>query len=228
MVAAMTGSQELTAPQGVLPGQLGIIMLGRVIMGDVAVTMVDLALRQAVRVEEDPASGWLVSGLDSPSSAMLTDYEKALVHALPNAPSPLDRVEAPGLEKVRSALIHDGVSRGWLRHLDHEHRTSRAEDLAKHVRAFQRALREQRQEDGEAALTGPLLPYALHFGLLSEDAAPLARFAHAWVKAFGELPGWRPPKPPKPTYDDQKSLPGEHWGIVLCRSPGTETGHPGS
>jgi hypothetical protein len=48
-----------------------------------------------------------------------------------------------------------------------------------------------------------MLPYALHFSLVSDDAAPLARFAHAWVKAFGELPGWRPPKPPKATYDDQ-------------------------
>lgn len=88
----MTGDQQPGAPDGVLPGQLGIIMLGRVIMGDIAVTLVDLALRQVVRVEEDLASGWLVSGRKSPRSAMLADYEKALVHALPNAPSPLGGV----------------------------------------------------------------------------------------------------------------------------------------
>jgi len=199
----MTGSQQPTAPDGVLAGQLGIILLGRAIMGDVAVTMVDLAQRQAIRVEEDPASGWLVTARKNPSSARLNDYEKTLIQALPHVPSPLDQIEASGLEQVRSALVQDGVSRGWLRHLHHDQRTPAAEDLAQHVHAFQRALREQRHEQGEAALTGSMLPYALHFALVSDDAAPLARFAHAWVKAFGELPGWRPPKPPKPVYDDQ-------------------------
>lgn len=118
---------------------------------------------------------------------------------------------------MRSALIHDGVSRGWLHHLHHDRRTPRAEDLAQHVHAFQRALRTQRNDHGEAALTDRLLPYALHFGLLSDDAAPLARFAHAWVNAFGELPGWRPPKPPKPAFDREwESAPVEHsaYGFV--------------
>jgi len=45
---------------------------------------------------------------------------------------------------------------------------------------------------GPEILDGPLLPYALHFGLARTDH-PLARFAHAWVAAFAELPEWRAP-----------------------------------
>jgi hypothetical protein len=41
-------------------------------------------------------------------------------------------------------------------------------------------------------LDGQLLPDALHFGLAG-PAHPLARFAHAWVAAFAELPEWRAP-----------------------------------
>ncbi len=37
-----------------------------------------------------------------------------------------------------------------------------------------------------------MLPYALHFGL-ARPGHPLARFAHAWVAAFAELPEWRAP-----------------------------------
>jgi hypothetical protein len=31
-------------PEGIRPGQLGVVMLGRVIMGDIAATAADLAL----------------------------------------------------------------------------------------------------------------------------------------------------------------------------------------
>jgi hypothetical protein len=43
----------------------------------------------------------------------------------------------------------------------------------------------------DCALTGELLPYALHDGLLSRDEVPLARLAAAGVRAFGDLAGWR-------------------------------------
>jgi hypothetical protein len=47
----------------VRPGQLSVLMLGRVIMGDIAVTMVDLAIRKLARVEEAQDGDWLVSSL---------------------------------------------------------------------------------------------------------------------------------------------------------------------
>jgi len=55
------GDQNPVPPQGVLPGQLGVILLGRVIMGDIAATVADLAVREAILVDETSAGGWLVS-----------------------------------------------------------------------------------------------------------------------------------------------------------------------
>ena len=54
---------------------------------------------------------------------------------------------------------------------------------------------------GEEAISVALLPFALHFGLVSEDSMPLAQFAHAWVRAFGDLPGWRLVRPPRTAYE---------------------------
>lgn len=38
-------SGGVRAPEGLRPGQMSVLVLGRVIMGDVAVTLVDLAQR---------------------------------------------------------------------------------------------------------------------------------------------------------------------------------------
>lgn len=53
---------------------------------------------------------------------------------------------------------------------------------------------------GEDALAGPLLPYAMHFGLVQRGDLPLVRFARDWVRALSVLPGWHPevPKAPDP------------------------------
>jgi hypothetical protein len=51
-------------PEGLRPGQLGVIAIGRVIIGDVAATLVDLALRGLLRIDEDTAAadgGWLLT-----------------------------------------------------------------------------------------------------------------------------------------------------------------------
>ena len=58
--------------------------------------------------------------------------------------------------------------------------------------SFERDLRRLKIGEGEDALTGELLPYALHFALVSCDEVPLARFAQDWGRAFADLPGWRP------------------------------------
>ena len=59
IAAVTTGHQDPVPPQGVLPGQLGVILLGRVIMGDIAATLADLAAREAILTEETAAGGWL-------------------------------------------------------------------------------------------------------------------------------------------------------------------------
>ena len=68
----------------------------------------------------------------------------------------------------------------------------RARNWPARLRAFRQELRSARAGRGPEILDGPLLPYALHFGLAS-PGHPLARFAHAWVAAFAELPEWRAP-----------------------------------
>jgi hypothetical protein len=64
--------------------------------------------------------------------------------------------------------------------------------------------------DGDQrALEGRLLPYALRFGLMSDQQAPLIRFAQGWVRAFADLPGWVPPKPTRPEYASDQPLFGQ-------------------
>jgi hypothetical protein len=50
-------------PDRIRPGQLGVVMLGRVIIGDIATTLVDLAVRGMLAVEEEEQhgqGGWLL------------------------------------------------------------------------------------------------------------------------------------------------------------------------
>lgn len=44
--------ETVSVPARLRPGQLGVVMIGHVVMGDIAVTLVDLAMRNLVRVEE--------------------------------------------------------------------------------------------------------------------------------------------------------------------------------
>jgi len=50
------------------------------------------------------------------------------------------------------------------------------------------------------------MPFALRFGLLSQEHAPLVRFAHAWVQSFAGVPGWAPPKPARTEYGNDQPL----------------------
>jgi len=210
IAAVTTGDQNPIPPQGVLPGQLGVILLGRVVMGDIAATLADLAAREAILAGETPAGGWLVSVSHGFDDHGLAGFEKVLLHDLPRSPEPIGEIADSVPGRVRSALIHDGVARGWLRHLHHDQRTPSAEGLARQLRAFHRELRQRRQQDGQDALSGSLLPYAIHFGLVPVDAVPLARLAHAWVSAFAHLPGWRPAAPAR-SYDDEPiSISSDH------------------
>jgi hypothetical protein len=140
----------------------------------------------------------------------LAGFEKVLLDDLPQSPAPVGEIADSVPERVRSALVHDGVARCWLRRLHHDQRTPSAEALARQLRAFQRELRQRRQQDGQDVLSGSLLPYAVHFGLVPVDAVPLARLAHAWVSAFAHLPGWRPAAPTRSCDDDPISISSDH------------------
>lgn len=201
-LALMTTDDQLRPPAGVLPGQLGIILLGRVILGDIAATLTDLAQRQLAAVTEPAGGQWLLNVQPGAAARSSAGYETTLLRALPLSPSPLSAMTPHGLDQTRTALIHDGVARGWLHHLHHGQRTDRAEELAQHLRSFQRALRHARSDHNADVLASDLLPWALHFGLISRDEIPLARFADAWVRTFAGQPGWKPPERPRPVFDE--------------------------
>jgi hypothetical protein len=192
---------ELPVPPGdVRPGHLGLIASGRVLLGDIAATAVDLSLRSWLEIESsgDGEGGWILASDEPPQDTQdPAEYERVLLGwlARPGYPAGLASLAADlpaGLAQVREELVRDAVHSGWLRRLHHHERTAAGEELARQLKAFRQNLRAARAGGGPEILDGPLLPYALHFGLARTDH-PLAQFAHAWVAAFAELPEWRAP-----------------------------------
>jgi hypothetical protein len=201
--------------KGLKPGEVSLVVLGRVVMGDIAVTLVDLAQRDLLRAEEtDDDADWLLSPLRGISARRaIAGYETKLLEQLADRGetvrlSSLAAGLGQDLGKVRRALEHEVVAQGWVRRLHHDRRTPKGEELARRVRSFQRELRKVKSDGGEEALGGTLLPFALRFGLVSGDQVPLARFAHDWVRTFGDLPGWRPAQA-RPVYDTATPMFGE-------------------
>jgi len=187
-------------PDGVRPGHLGVIATGRVILGDIAATAVDLSLRGWLEIQSTGGQddGWVLTPAQPPQDGQdPVEYERVLLEwvARPGGAASLASLAADlpaGLAEVREELVRDAVHRGWLRRLHHHERTRAGEELVGQLRAFRQELRSARAGRGPEILGGQLLPYAIHFGL----AGPghwLARFAHAWVAAFAELPEWRGP-----------------------------------
>ena len=209
------------AIEGLRAGQTGVVVLGRVIMGDIAVTLVDLIQRELLTVEEAADHGdWLLTPKAKSAAAKqrqhgpVRDYEQRLLNGLAKGGgeshlSSLADGFGKVLDETSKALIQDAVRQGWLRHLRHDQRTAKGEELAGHLRSFRRELRRLVANGDQRALEGQLLPYALRFGLLSDQQAPLVRFAQAGVRAFADLPGWAPPKPTRPEYGMDQPLFGD-------------------
>jgi hypothetical protein len=219
----MSAAGVPVAPGGLRAGQLGVIVIGRVIMGDIAVTLADLAQRKLLILSETGGDGdWLLSPsagiVQGRAQSLLLGYEKRLLDGLTDvgARSRLSALAGEfgaALDDTREALVREAVHQGWLRHMHHDQRTPKGDDLALRVRSFSRELRRLKAEGDKEALAGGLLPYAMHFGLVSDDQTPLARFAHAWVRAFADQPGWAPPKPKRAEFDDPiapATDPGDH------------------
>lgn len=203
-------------PDNVRPGQVGVVMLGRVIIGDVAVTLVDLAVRRFLSVQErgdgqEPQASrpdWSLTAVQAAGLAQrpesLLGYERTLLDAVADGgettTSALSARMAQILADTRREILRDAVHRGWLGHIHHDQRTAEGDELAARIRSFQSRLRHFATSQREETLAGPLLPYAMHFGLVHGDDLPLVRFARHWVRTFSVLPGWHQevPKVPDP------------------------------
>jgi hypothetical protein len=208
--------------KGLKPGEISLVILGRVVMGDIAITLVDLAQHDLLRVEEtDDGADWRLTpshGVAAPQA--IARYESKLLEKLADRGqavrlSSLADEFARDLGKVKHALEHEVVAQGWVRRLHHDQRTPKGEELGRHVRSFQRELRKLKSGGGAEAVGGTMLPFALRFGFVSDDQLPLVRFARDWVRTFGDLPSWRTAQPARPGFDNYGPMFPEIRGPVM-------------
>lgn len=115
---------HFTPPDGVRPGQIGTLVDEQADVVDVTATIVDLAVRGYLRIDEQPrqtydAPDWmLVKAQNAPVDALLP-YERALHDAIFEGRdavllSQLSGTFATHLGKVRDALYADVVRQGWF------------------------------------------------------------------------------------------------------------------
>jgi hypothetical protein len=163
----MDAAELLVPPGGVRPGHLGLIATGRVILGDIAATAVDLSLRGLLQIDSTggEAGGWVLTPAEPPQDGLdALEYEQVLLEwvARPGygavGLASLATDLPAGLAEVREGLVRDAVHHGWLRRLHHHERTKAGEELASQLRAFRQELRQARAARGPEILDGQLLP----------------------------------------------------------------------
>ncbi|MFC4376733.1 DUF2207 family protein [Nocardia halotolerans] len=114
------GRVEFTSPDGVLPGEAGLLLDEHVDPVDIAATVVDLAVRRYLWITPVNARGeddWRISRVNAPDD-QLRDYERAVYDML--LPEGTDTVavrelRAPGrlrLDPIRAAMVDDAVATG--------------------------------------------------------------------------------------------------------------------
>jgi len=118
------GQSEFRVLDDVRPGQVGTVLDERVDPVDVTATLLDLAVRGHLRIEEldrpspHAASDWAFVRLES--TAPLAPYEKTLLDAVaplaggPVTVSSLSAAVAPAVPTVQSQLYDEVVARGWF------------------------------------------------------------------------------------------------------------------
>jgi hypothetical protein len=115
-----SAGRDLAPPQALRPAQLGVILVGRVTLGHLGATVVDLAGRDYLGIEpvagDDGDPDWEVTAQDR-EPAQLLGYERTLRDRLFDGPLRLGAVTAgllPLLDEVRSRVERDAIRAGWL------------------------------------------------------------------------------------------------------------------
>jgi hypothetical protein len=113
-------AEGFASPDGVLPGQVGSVLSGRGDAVDLAATVLDLAVRDYLRVHEEPEDlpDWRLVRRD-PADDRLGAFELAVLAAL--LPVGVESVRLSelrsartGIGPLREALSDDVVARGWF------------------------------------------------------------------------------------------------------------------
>jgi hypothetical protein len=128
LVRSADGHVAFASPDGVLPGQLGAVATERVRPADVAATVLDLAVRNYLWLEEvelpDGTLDWRVVRRNPPDAA-LTGFEHAVYRAvLPDGAVQTLLSELVGGQTgaLREALFADVVARRWVARSPHAER----------------------------------------------------------------------------------------------------------
>ncbi|WP_243789802.1 DUF2207 domain-containing protein [Saccharopolyspora gloriosae] len=114
LMVSADGTTVFASPDGVLPGQIGTVADERVDLVDVAATVVDLAVRNYLWIEE-LAGDWRIVRRNDPDSA-LREYERAVHDVLVGDRRQVLLSELAGrdLAPVREALYAEVVANGWF------------------------------------------------------------------------------------------------------------------
>ena len=173
-IACMDG-HPLRPLEDLRPAQLGVVLVGRVVLGHISATIADLAARGYLRMDESGAD-WVLTDLRQSAASGrgdLLSYEGELLAGLFDGRSEaglsgLGKPFLQTLNRVRRQLIRDAVRRGWLRRWRRETRTTRGEQLLAAIQDFRRELRSAARAGG---VPPAQVPYAMAFGLSA--AVPL-------------------------------------------------------
>jgi hypothetical protein len=168
--------QVLTPPEGLRPAQLGIVLLGRVILSHVSATLIDIAQRGFLGIEEvrsGAGTDWLLTDLrdQAGGGGLLLGFEVTLLDGLfGHQPvvllSEIGEALIPALNRFRRQLRRDAVRHGWLRRWHRDKRTPRGEQLLRQIQGFRRELRTLAPA-GDSGVPAALAPYGMIFGLVS-------------------------------------------------------------
>lgn len=204
--------RALAPPGGLRPAQLGVVLVGRVMLSHIGATIVDLAGRGFLTIEmtEGDPPGWRLTFLDE-EPADLLEYERILLDALFGGRKSIVLESLPDwmpvfLDKVRSEIVRDAIAGGRLgsrsrrqiavllgRRIRHDRnpgrRTGIGEELLRDGKAFKRALRAV-ADVGDTETLKVFAPYAMIFGLDApiagnQPGAQTRSFTTRWLKACG-------------------------------------------
>jgi uncharacterized membrane protein YgcG len=121
-----TVAVQFQPPQGVQPGLVGTVIDETANPIDVSATVIDLAVRGYLRIEENPGTGlfartdWTMTRLEKPSGQRLLPYEAKLLADLFSdgdvvALSDLKNHFSGTLKSVQNLMYEQVVQRGWFR-----------------------------------------------------------------------------------------------------------------
>ena len=172
---------DLILPENLRPAQLGIVFLGRVVLGHLSATIADLAHRGVLAIAEAPGDGWLLTDLRGQSAGQgtLLTFEERLLEGLfaggrvevtlsDLGPELMDALDRARRSLRRNAVRSGWLRRDWLQRLRQDRRTPRGEQLLTSTRQFRRDLRALAASGG-LERRPDLVPYAMVFGLGSAD-----------------------------------------------------------